>query len=134
MYQKELRKVQILLGIGVAFSLFVFFGASASIEGNIFEGIIEVFRQGDFYVFLITLFYPLGLFYNWRRMLGLATEKEPHTPADRYYTVSERNTYHSMQLSGRIMRFALVMTIGWIPGVFRAFKKLHYLKKNQLIQ
>jgi len=133
-YQKELRKDRILLGIGVAFTLFIFFGASASVEGNIFEGIMEVLRQGDFYVLVFTLFYPLGLFYNFRRMLGLATEEEPHTPAESYYTVKERNTYHSMQLSARIMRFAIIMTIGSIPGVFRAFYKLHYLKKNQLTQ
>lgn len=87
-------------------------------------------ESSDIFTLMLPFFYPLGVFYNWRWMLGLSTYEEPREKATRYYTVSERNVYHSTNLSAKILRFSIVMTIGWIPGVFKAFKKLMYLKKS----
>lgn len=120
-YKIELFKVIFLLCVGASIASYVIFSVIFEVGFGAFEG-------SDLFTILFVILYPLGLFYNFGSMMGFTTTTEHHGPADRYYTVEERNVYHSMNFSAMAIRFALVMTLGWIPGVFKAFKKLRYLK------
>lgn len=126
-----MKKVKILLVIGFLFTLFVFFGASKDVGDNIFEGMIEVLSGGDLYLLICTFLYPLGVVYNWRNMFGFASTSQYHEPADRYYTRMERTIFHNGNLMSRILMIGLAVSLGWIPGVYYAFKTLRYLKKQE---
>lgn len=130
-YEKEKQKVSILVGIGLIL-LFIFLIGVISEYG--FKDTFASFSDGGtWFIFLLITCYPLGIVYGWRRMIGEATTSSyPHSgPADRYYTVLERNVHKNNTLMGWVLSVALVIAFGWIFGTIRAIKRLIYLKKNK---
>ncbi|MEI4768818.1 hypothetical protein WAX74_03980 [Psychrobacillus sp. FJAT-51614] len=121
-FKKELKKVKILLIIGII--LAIAFVVSVMIEYQT----IDIFDGGLYVIFTVAL-YPLGIVYGWRYILGYASYTEPYLPADRYYTVQERNIYHNGRLMGTVLRIGLALCLGWIVGVFIALKKLNQAKR-----
>lgn len=125
LFKKELRKVLILLGIGLVLTFGLIF-ATMNKYG------LHSIHSTDTLDLICIFLYPLGIVYNWRIMFGLATVIKEYVPPSRYYTVAERFNYKSM---GYIMRFlwiGLVLALGWIPGVYIACRNLYYLKKNKV--
>jgi hypothetical protein len=129
-YEKEKRKVITLLGVGVAFGLFVLLGAGFKFGFG--ELIKDMIFDDAVFTLICIILYPLGTYYNWRGVIDYATYSEPKTPADRYYTRAERDNYHYTNFMTRILHIGLAITLGWIPGLYKVYKQLSYLKKNQL--
>lgn len=123
-YQKELKKVKILLGLGVVFTLFIFIGACRK------AGIGEVLTGGDFYILLCTLVYPLGVVYNWRNMFGYIVHRPDRTHPTRYYTRAERADFHYSNFIGFFIKCGFAIALGWLPGLYYAFRTLSDLKRQ----
>lgn len=125
LFKKELRKVFILLGIGLALTLWL-------VIATMHKYGLDSIRFTDLFDMIIIILYPLGFFYNWRMMFGLATYTSEYVPPSRYYTVAERINFQYSNFTTRILWFALAFTLGWIPGIYIACRNLYYLKKNNV--
>lgn len=132
MYKKELRKVMILLSIGVILAIGVI------INGILEYGVREIgsdFLEIDSYIVLIgVICYPLGLAYGWKQMFKAVIFMPKGSKPARYYHYEERVQYKQGRFLGWLIKGAFVLAFGWIYGTLIAIKKLRELKRMDSIE
>jgi len=127
-YQKEKRKILLLLGVGFVLLILFIFGV---LNEYGLRGISDSMSDfGTWFIFLLIMCYPLGIVYGWRQMLGMTSFDNPETgPATRYYTVLERNIFKNSIIMSWVFKMGLLIAFGWIIGTYNALCKLRNLKK-----
>lgn len=122
-YQKEKRKVLILLGVGILLIIAFAIYGKLSIR-DFFAGPEEIL------IFIGLLCYPIGIVYGWREIFGFYHNMRK---GDRLtHGGLDHVGYNSLMITAVWMGLAIAITFlfGWIFGTWKAVKRLRALKNN----
>lgn len=124
-YKKELRKILILMGIGIALAVVFFFYAI-----NTYSGSHVRMGTNDYLILLAIACYPTGVVYGWRGILNLYNRIRK---SDREHWArggAKGYTALSITLLNFSLAFIATLCLGWIIGLINDYKRLRYFKNN----
>lgn len=123
LYKKELKKIIILFGVGLILSIVFLISAITSYSGSTIS-----LGANDYLILLMIVCYPVGIVYGWRQILNLYNNMRR---SDRQHWAHGRgrgNTALMITVFNLGFSFTITLLLGWIFGLFNAFKKLKELK------
>lgn len=121
-YQKELKKILVLLVVGLISAIAMYFYANATYSGrNDLDG-------GSLLILVAITFYPIGIVYGWRDIFNLYNRMRAR---DReHWARTSTPGYTTLMISCLSIGLAIGITfsIGWVFGVLKAYKSLKQKK------
>ncbi|CAN7185432.1 hypothetical protein [Rossellomorea sp. LjRoot5] len=124
LYKQELKKILVLIAVGIILAAVFLFKAITTYSGSTIR-----FGVNDYLILFMIICYPVGIVYGWRQILNLYNTMRR---SDReHWARGGGKGYTALMITTINLAFSVIVTLllGWMIGIINAYNKLSQLKR-----